>query len=102
MMRLERGTTKTATDNPRCRQHAMVVLFVTFALGVIVAGCSSHERRGQGVGSGESETNASPNVTITPEARKEAKQIFSSQCATCHGPQGRGDGPGAARLSPRP
>lgn len=29
-------------------------------------------------------------------------QLFQAQCATCHGPQGRGDGPAAATLDPKP
>lgn len=29
-------------------------------------------------------------------------QLFQSQCASCHGPQGRGDGPLAAALNPKP
>lgn len=35
-------------------------------------------------------------------AMAEAKQIFSIRCATCHGQSGRGDGPVAANLNPRP
>lgn len=30
------------------------------------------------------------------------KPIFDQRCAVCHGPQGRGDGPEAPFLSPRP
>jgi hypothetical protein len=33
---------------------------------------------------------------------KEAKEIFSSLCFTCHGNTGHGDGPGAATLNPKP
>ena len=29
-------------------------------------------------------------------------QLFQAQCATCHGPQGRGDGPLAPNLDPKP
>lgn len=29
-------------------------------------------------------------------------QLFQAQCATCHGPQGRGDGPLALSLDPKP
>lgn len=29
-------------------------------------------------------------------------QLFQAQCATCHGPQGRGDGPLAPSLDPKP
>jgi mono/diheme cytochrome c family protein len=31
-----------------------------------------------------------------------AKEIFKSRCATCHGPDGRGNGPGAITLNPKP
>jgi mono/diheme cytochrome c family protein len=39
---------------------------------------------------------------ITEEARKEASDIFKDRCVTCHGEQGRGDGPGASNLMPKP
>ncbi len=39
---------------------------------------------------------------ITPEARAQAQQIFTTRCAVCHGAEGRGDGPGAAGLTPKP
>lgn len=31
-----------------------------------------------------------------------AKKIFAQNCATCHGPAGKGDGPAAAALNPKP
>lgn len=30
------------------------------------------------------------------------KLVFTAQCLSCHGPQGRGDGPAARDLNPRP
>ena len=30
------------------------------------------------------------------------KEIFQSTCATCHGPEGKGDGPASAALDPKP
>ncbi len=39
---------------------------------------------------------------ITEASRAEAKSIFSMRCATCHGPEGAGDGPGSAGLTPKP
>jgi mono/diheme cytochrome c family protein len=33
---------------------------------------------------------------------EEAKDIFATRCATCHGQEGRGDGPGAKLLNPKP
>ena len=41
-------------------------------------------------------------VTITTADRQQAQDIFQARCATCHGPFGRGDGPGAAALNPKP
>ncbi|WP_428267831.1 c-type cytochrome [Haliangium sp.] len=38
----------------------------------------------------------------TGEAMSEAKNIFNMRCAICHGPEGKGDGPGAASLTPKP
>ncbi len=31
-----------------------------------------------------------------------AKEVFKSRCAACHGAEGKGDGPGAAALNPKP
>lgn len=31
-----------------------------------------------------------------------ADQVFSTRCATCHGYSGKGDGPGARALNPKP
>lgn len=46
-------------------------------------------------------TNASPaSGALTPDA--EAQSIFATRCSVCHGTEGRGDGPGASALDPRP
>lgn len=47
-------------------------------------------------GSGQAE------IVITPEAAKEAQEIFAARCSTCHGLTGQGDGPGSAALTPKP
>ncbi len=41
-------------------------------------------------------------VVITNDARAKARDIFSERCATCHGANGKGDGPAAANLKPKP
>src|SRR5262245_64939976 len=47
--------------------------------------------------------NAPSKHTASAAAgEKEAKEIFSSLCFTCHGNTGHGDGPGAATLNPKP
>ncbi len=36
------------------------------------------------------------------DAKAQAEQIFSQRCSVCHGMDGKGDGPGAAALNPKP
>lgn len=33
---------------------------------------------------------------------EKGEQIYKARCVLCHGPEGRGDGPGAAALNPKP
>lgn len=70
----------------------------------ILAGCGAGKTDETGSGQRAAATGdaASTSAQITPEARQEARQIFSTRCAVCHGAEGRGDGPGGAGLTPRP
>jgi mono/diheme cytochrome c family protein len=45
-----------------------------------------------------------PKTLMTPSAELIArgKTLFENDCTACHGPQGRGDGPAAATMSPPP
>lgn len=40
--------------------------------------------------------------SIPKEARSTAESLFGDRCAVCHGPNGDGNGPGAANLNPKP
>jgi mono/diheme cytochrome c family protein len=41
-------------------------------------------------------------ITATPESIAAGKALFESTCWVCHGKDGRGDGPAAANLNPKP
>ena len=45
---------------------------------------------------------ASASSEPSAEARAEAKQIFGTRCFACHGPEGLGNGPASAGLTPPP
>ncbi|MDF2460438.1 MAG: hypothetical protein K0S79_2854 [Nitrospira sp.] len=45
---------------------------------------------------------SSPALPVPPDDRGEGRVIYDRHCAECHGPDGRGDGPKATSLSPRP
>ncbi len=84
--------------------------FVVFALALSVTAvsCSKAEEAAKPA----SPTTAAPTpataapapatqaAALTPVAEAEAK--FGTLCATCHGQNGMGDGPGAAALNPKP
>ena len=41
-------------------------------------------------------------VAIGPARGEDAKQLYDQTCAMCHGPEGKGDGPNAQVLQPKP
>jgi mono/diheme cytochrome c family protein len=72
----------------------------SFALvSVALSGCGGGGGAAGGAGSSGSKASS---VAITADARTKAAEIFKSRCSTCHGIDGKGDGPGAANLNPKP
>jgi mono/diheme cytochrome c family protein len=67
-------------------------------------------------GGGEQQSEPSANATLAPvpaeyagltnplgsEAGEPGAEVFHTNCETCHGPQGHGDGPAGQSLQPRP
>jgi len=43
-----------------------------------------------------------PAPAAAPDAAEQAGFIFETRCFTCHGAEGKGDGPGSAALAPPP
>jgi mono/diheme cytochrome c family protein len=75
------------------------VSLVVIALA-LAAGCGKKSESPQGSAAPAEGTAAAPSTG--PSSTEEARQIFKSLCATCHGEDGLGNGPGAAALTPKP
>jgi mono/diheme cytochrome c family protein len=85
---------------------AKKILFLILANLLMLTACNS---------SGNS-SNVSENATLAPvpteyaglrnplsaDAASEGAAVFHTNCETCHGPQGHGDGPAGQALDPRP
>ncbi len=81
-------------------------LFMILASALILAACSSSG------GSSNANENATPAAVPTEyagltnplgaDAAKEGAAVFNTNCETCHGPQGHGDGPAGQALDPKP
>jgi mono/diheme cytochrome c family protein len=39
---------------------------------------------------------------LGPEAAADGEKVFKANCASCHGNEGRGDGPASGSLNPKP
>lgn len=77
-------------------------------LALVLGACGS-ERETPDQPAASTPAPAAPAPTAAPaasaptaDAKAEALQIFESRCVTCHGPQGAGDGPASAGLTPHP
>ncbi len=79
--------------------------FVALVLTSVVA-CGKNEKppkKLDGPGSQESGPRAkASHGTSDPNMPSEAKMMFGNVCSQCHGFEGKGDGPAAASLNPKP
>lgn len=57
---------------------------------------------GQATGTADNGTPAANAGGQAGAISEEAKNLFQMRCAICHGQNGKGDGPGAASLDPKP
>jgi mono/diheme cytochrome c family protein len=73
----------------------LVLVLVGAAALATAAACSKPSSTEQSAPTASAATGAK----IDPAA---AKEMFNSRCATCHGPNGDGNGPAAAALNPKP
>ncbi|MCA9531823.1 MAG: c-type cytochrome [Myxococcales bacterium] len=87
----------------RNRHIPLLLISLSLALGLAACqGKKSSSGGGDSIDSLETPTESKSGATDTAGAKAEAEQIFSSRCAACHGPQGKGDGPASAGLDPHP
>lgn len=77
-----------------------IFLGVGAAALLLVAGCGGGGDSAA-TAAGTAEEAAAP-VPVTETMLARGAEIYASTCAPCHGPTGRGDGPAAEHLDPKP
>ncbi len=80
------------------RGAAAALAISTLVLALGAAGCGGGGDTGSTGGRG----TESAKTMITAQDRTEARSLFATRCAACHGTDGSGNGPGAAGLNPKP
>lgn len=68
---------------------------------VLAAACNKSRESQDSDPSGSGNQGAGEKAASAIDAAG-AKEVFNSRCAACHGPEGLGNGPGAAALNPKP
>ncbi len=80
---------------------------LVLALGALAA-CNKGSESTQAAPTSEKTTTTQAVAENAPSGgggaidNAKAKEIFNTRCATCHGTEGRGNGPGAVALNPKP
>lgn len=73
------------------------------AVSLLAAGaCSKKEAPPASEPTTSAPTASAPAAAPAADGRAEAKQLFDTLCATCHGASGKGDGQAASALNPKP
>lgn len=77
-------------------------LLSIFAVSLLAAGACSKKEAAPTAEPAPTATAPSAPTAPAGDARAEAKQLFDTLCAACHGTGGKGDGQAASALNPKP
>lgn len=88
---------------------AAAILVVAAFGNALLAGCGGGNKTETSTSNEQSSTAPAATSTDTAGGGTSATaagfdpaKTFQEKCATCHGPEGRGDGPAGAALNPKP
>lgn len=78
--------------------------FAFLLLTVVTTSCANNGSTPQAIGTPESVPAEYAGLTnpLGADAAIEGAKVFQGYCESCHGPQGRGDGPAGQVLDPQP
>jgi mono/diheme cytochrome c family protein len=68
----------------------------------LAAGCAKKSEGTEQPAATAAPVQAEPAAPPAEDPAAEARSLFKSRCVVCHGETGKGDGPGAAALNPKP
>jgi mono/diheme cytochrome c family protein len=85
----------------------LTIVAALIALAVVsnglISGCQKKPESESTPSSGTQPTSGAATDTSNKMASGDlGVQVYTARCVLCHGPNGKGDGPGAASLNPKP
>jgi len=87
---------------------AILIAVALFTMANALVGCGgnkSTDQSTQGTGTTPDQTQTQTGGTTAPAGgavELDGGKIYAEKCSLCHGPNGKGDGPGGAALNPKP
>ncbi len=87
---------------------AVAVAVALFTMGnALIAGCGGKSQQSSSEGTNATQTQTQAGTpaasgTSAEPVELDGAKIYAERCAVCHGPNGKGDGPGGAALNPKP
>ena len=85
--------------------HSSSRFVVLGSLLLVSVACSKSDAQSSPAPVEQAKVEAAPQAPApapAATARSEARTMFKARCAVCHGDNGKGDGPGAKALTPKP
>lgn len=80
------------------RHHLSIIILV-----IALAGCGKQEAAPSDPEPAAGSATANPPASAgAGKTAFEARRVFQTLCATCHGSEGKGNGPASAGLDPKP
>jgi len=80
-------------------KHAAVT--IAFFMGICISGSKLSAQTKPWVAPKDAEAKTNP-MPASADLLKDARKLYISTCAPCHGEKGKGDGAAAAALNPKP
>ena len=80
-------------------QRPVTILSLCAALGAFASAC---QKKDEGTVTPPPAAAGALTAAGGGDAAAAAKTVFAQRCTLCHGPEGKGDGPAAANLNPKP
>jgi cytochrome c553 len=77
-------------------------LVLVLSLAALTAFACGKKEEPSPAGTNAPQTAATTTTNRAALGDGAAKEIFDTRCAACHGTEGKGNGPGAAALNPKP
>ena len=83
---------------------AVAVTLAVFTMAnALIAGCGGSKSEESAEGTKTTTTTTTETTPAAPAAvEMDGAKIYAERCTVCHGPGGKGDGPGGAALNPKP